>query len=180
MAVRLARAGDVERIKLLAESLRFDPTDPKPGALVAVLNREEYLARIEGSRYFYVDVDEGGLNGFLMCEDDGVVDALFRRGLFHHEEMLPFFAKQKRPFVYGESVGIKKGKQRRGIGRALMDKWFGDMLSNGIKRAYVMVRHEPCRNTPSIEFCREFGFRYTGEEVEREGIVHGVYERVFD
>lgn len=178
MVIRHAVAEDVEEIRKLAEALRFDPKNPQSGALISVLSEKECFARIEGSRYFYVDEERGDLNGFLVGIGRNLVEELSGEGLFPHGEVLPFLRGQERSFVYGESVGVRESKQRRGVGKALLERWIYESQSDFMKDAYVMLRHSPSGNKPSIAMCEGFGFGFTSQEVEKKGVGHGIYKKV--
>jgi GNAT superfamily N-acetyltransferase len=177
MAIMHAKLEHIDKIRQLAESLRFDPIKPKAGALITVLNPKEYAFRIKHSDYFYVEIERGELVGFLMCLDNKLIARAVKGGMFHHTELLPFLLNCEKPFIYGESIGIRESEQRKGIGKALMDRWIFDMGKAGINKSYVMIRHKPARNNPSIDFVRGFGFRDTGTEVSNRDMIHGIYER---
>ncbi len=177
MVIRHAKIEDIEKIKELADSLKYNPENPKSNSIISTFNRDEYIFRINNSRFFYVDSNGDELNGFLIAHEGNLIKTLSEEGMFHHEEMLPFLSQQKEPFVYGESIGIREGMQRKGIGDALMSRWFEDIERAQIKDVYVMIRHEPHRNIHSIDFCKKYGFSFTGVEVSNKSFVHGVYKK---
>jgi N-acetylglutamate synthase-like GNAT family acetyltransferase len=175
--IRKAGSEDVEEIKRLAKSLKFDMSHPKSNSLITLFTKDEYLHRVNNSKYFYVD-DEDVLSGFLICADDKMVDKLIENGMFHHNEIKSFLSKRDRPYIYGETFGVRRKKQKQGKGTALLNNLFKDMETNGIERLYVMIRHAPCKNESSIKFCEKFGIKYNGIEVSNEDLTHGIYEKV--
>lgn len=177
MAIRHAKPEDVDKIKELAESLKYNPKKPKSGAIVTVLSRNEYLFRIKNSRFFYVDFKGNDLNGFLISDDSELIKTLYQNNMFHHEEVLPFLSKCKQPFLYGESIGVRDDKQRTGIGNSLISRWLKDAEEADIKDLYVLIRHSPDKNINSISLSIKKGFRYFGTEVTKKEFVHGIYER---
>ena len=52
MKIVRANPSHIEDIKKLAESLRFNPKNPKNNSSITILNDSEYLDRINNSKFF--------------------------------------------------------------------------------------------------------------------------------
>lgn len=176
--IRQATRADLEHIERLAESVKYDPESPdKSNTLGYVLDREEYLRRLTNPEFFYVSENDGEVDGFLMCYDNQFLDGLVADDMFHHDGVLDFLRKQETPFVYGESIAVKRELERSGIGKAMMSRLFQDMRKRDIQRMHVLIRHNPDRNEESIDFCSGLDFEYTGKEITNSDNVFtwGVY-----
>lgn len=176
--VRHAELKDIEEIRTLAESVRYDPDHPgETGSIVYVLGSEGYSYRINNSRFAYVGVSENRVRGFLMCIDDKLLDEMSRKNRFHHGGVLHFLSQQQKPFIYGETIAIDPVFARRGVGKRIMDSLLRDMETAGIPNMHVLIRHSPHRNNPSINFCTKLGFEFTGREIVNDGddFTWGIY-----
>lgn len=176
MKIINAKPIHINGIMKLADSLKFNTNDPKVGSLVAVLSEKELLARIK-SKYFYVAIEDGEIQGFLIILDLKGIDYLVKQNLFYHKEILPFLEKQKEEFVYGELIGVREKKQRKGLGNVLIKKLSEELKEEGIHKLFVQIRHKPVKNVHSITFCKQLGFQYIHNEVNYEEVTFGIYEK---
>ena len=167
----------VKKIREISQELKFNQEKPKCEALITVLREREYTERTRLSKYFYVAVEGQIVLGFLMAFDDKTYEELLRRGLFHHEEIIPFLNDSSKPFVYWESFGVANNKQRAGVGKALINRLLEDGINDDKKIIHAMIRHEPYKNNASINLTKQFGFQYSGIDVSNEEYTHGIYQK---
>lgn len=177
MILRPARSEDAASISNLAGSLKLEPRlSTRNGFLVYPLNESGYQARTS-SPFFYVAETDSNLDGFLMCYDSVTLDDFLEKGLLDHEEgLVQYITKQQTPYIFGDQIGVRKGKNRHNVGTAMMDKLFQDMQQKKIPTMYVGILHQPVRNYASIDFCTKLGFTKISEVANKDETVWGVYQ----
>ena len=177
MIIRKARAGDCNEILKIAESLNVkDVKSNNGGFLVYVLDKKGYKDRIKDSDYFYVAEDEGNVKGFLMCYSSIALEKIYSSSkIAHEDDLIKYVLTQKKPFLFGDQIGIKNEFSRTGIGRSLMEKIILDMKNENIFDFYACILHDPVKNNASISFTKSFGFGFLKEIKNKDGRVWGVY-----
>ncbi|MFA5992200.1 MAG: GNAT family N-acetyltransferase [Candidatus Pacearchaeota archaeon] len=176
MRIRRAVAGDCDQIVNIAKSIKINYSPQNNGFLVYVLSPKEYLSRIRASRYFYVAEDGDEIKGFLMCYDSNTIVDL-RKKLEHEDGVISFLLGQKKPFVFGDQIGVRPSNQRSNTGRSMLETLFKDMKNSKVNTCYVAILHEPVRNRASIRFCSSLGFKVVGEVTNMDEHVWGVYRK---
>lgn len=185
MTIRQATPDDARAIVEIAQSLKLDlsvhPTFLWNGFLVYPLNEEQYKQRIRSTPYFYVDdcSNEGiGITGFLMCYDDETLRKLTQNGdISHQDAEVKYVLEQKKPFIFGDQIGVRKEWARCGSGTELIRRLFGDMGNNGVRDMYVGILQKPVTNNTSIHFCAGFGFDKINEVQNPDETVWGIWKR---
>lgn len=129
-AIRTMRSSDVERVLKIAASLKNVPRWPR-SAYLSALDPHAALRRV-------ALVAEAGASecpaGFVIAS------------------VVP-------PSAELETIAVAEDRQGQGLGRALLEKLFEELQSEGIREMWLEVR---ASNEPAVRLYRRMGFVETG------------------
>ncbi len=178
LRIRKPTLADATAIFQLAQSLKLNKNNPQEnGFLVYVTSEEGYRIRIQRTPYFYVAERDGELIGYLYCFDDKTTKQLADEGILTGEDVtFPFLFKQKKPFILADQMGIMRKYSYQGIGKALFDEFFKDIIGKNLDALYAEILHRPIRNHASISFCKSIGFEDINELMNSDSHTWGIYK----
>jgi N-acetylglutamate synthase-like GNAT family acetyltransferase len=177
MKIRKANLKDIHQITKIAAQLKIVSPPQKNGFLVYVLNEGDYRARLI-SKYFYVAEEKDRVVAFIMAYNNLIINKLIESGdLTHQSNIIKFLLKQKKPFIWGDQIGVLKEYAKQGIGGLLMDRLISQSNKNKISAIYVDILHNPFRNEASISFCTKKGFNQIREIENSDKKIWGIYKK---
>lgn len=176
LKIRKASIADATQIHSIAQDLKLDKTEPqKNGFLIYTTDLDGYKKRISSTNYFYVAERDGEIIGYLFCFDDKTIKSLVEKKiLFGEDKTFPFFFSKKKPFILADQMGIMKKYSYQGIGQALFDKFFSDVIGSKCD-IYAEILHKPIKNNASSSFCKSIGFSEITEITNSDGNTWGIY-----
>jgi len=177
LKIRKANIADAPKIQKLAHSLKIDVKNPQEnGFLVYTTDDEGYKKRIQSTPYFYVAERDGELIGYLYCFDDKTLKELEEKKILTGEDItFPYLFSQKKPFILADQMGVMRKYSYQGIGKALFEKFFADIIGKNNLRLYAEILHKPVRNQASINFCQSIGFNEIEELTNSDKNTWGIY-----
>ena len=177
LTIRKATIADAIQIFKIAQSLKLDRKNPQDnGFLVYVTDEEGYKKRIKATPYFYVADRGGEIIGFMFCFDGKTLKQLFEKGIMFGEDVkFPYLLSQKKPWVLVDQLGVMKKYSYQGVGKALFDQFFADLIGQSCA-IYAEILHHPVKNHSIINFCTSIGFQkvnvLTNSDTNTWGIYH--------
>ncbi|MEK6898565.1 MAG: GNAT family N-acetyltransferase [Nanoarchaeota archaeon] len=176
LKIRKAVPQDAQKVYEIANSLKINKENPqKNGFLVYVTDLEGYKKRIEHTPYFYIAERDGEAIGFMFCFDEKVLTKLVQKKIITGEdETFSFYFGKKKQFVLVDQLGVQKQHTNQGVGKALFDAFFKDIIGKRCD-VYAEILHKPIRNNSTIGFCKSIGFNEITEIANADKNTWGIY-----
>ena len=178
LKIRRATLDDVKKITEIANSVKINYDNPQEnGFLVYFCDEEGYRKRIGKTPYFYVAERNNEVVAFLLCFDNKTVEEMAAFGdMAGEDKTFDFIFSQKKPFILADQLAVLYEYSYQGIGKALFDKFFEDLLETGTTDIYGELLHKPARNNASINFCKSLGFEEINEITNNDDHTWGIYK----
>ena len=165
--LRSAARSDLEAITTLADRVALGTgASPPGGFLVSAFSRGDYQRFIDRADYFYVALEHGKLEGFMLAY---TLDRIPAKGRI--EQML----KSEYPagFVLIKQVVVSPEHRRSGVGSRLYQALF--RAAPNVAFLAAIVQQPP--NPASEAFHRSHGFRPYAEAAAEDGRLRAVWHR---
>lgn len=177
LKIRKATLADATQIFHIAQSLKLNNKISKDdGFLIYTTDEDGYKKRIQSTPYFYVAERNGELIGYLYCFDDTTLKKLEEKKVLTGEDItFPYLFSQKKPFILADQMGVMLKYSYQGVGKALFEEFFKDLIGKNMKSLYAEILHKPFRNHVSIGFCKSLGFRHINELTNSDNNTWGIY-----